>query len=922
MAAYDVITYGGGENYRDVFIAVALMTGTGAMASLVRLGLLLGLMLGILRMVVDLNPGRVVKWFIVCALIYGGLFVPKVTVRIIDRYNPGLSGASVANVPLGVAFAEATASQIGARVIEMTETAFGDPADVQYSRTGMIYGAKFMEAATRLRFHDQVFTQNLDAFFKNCVWYDLQDNAYTVDELAKSSDLWAFFSAHPPNPARSTPLISGPGQSGVGVVTCTDALSTLSSAKDGQAKSAATAMQRRLNPGMDGALLESTAISQMGALIGLTNVASTDATRTLVQAATLNQLKDSLTGSSSVTGADSALAQAQAQLQTANTGALLGKVGENAIVVLKIVIDALFVGMFPILFPCFMLPQIGLRMLQGYVVGFFYLQLWGPMYVIVHKIIMTASYAQTKAAAMLPGQANGLNLQTLDGINSVNANIQTVAGMMILMIPVLAAALTRGAMAVGAQGEALLQPFRSGAEAAAQGQTTGNFSFGNTTVDTHAFNNTTGNRVQTSGYLDSGFMTARNRTGDEVTSRQSDGVLTGVRAAPADAAVSLERLTERATTQAERARNARELSNTFDRVESESVAETRQQIHEAAFTRTSGSETRAGITNDERDSRSTAASYITTIRDEAQRRFGVGFDFAANATEAAAKSVHDGWSLNTGIGGRGFGASHSTSASGTISSSADKRNTTKEEAAEQWIRAQTQTSDFKTSLDRTTTASLNRTYGQFAASNSSTSDKTAEIFASTKAFTESARAARSESAALERSAETSERTAEILRGQHAAAFLVFAGDHLRMTADGFTRSNDELGRILQGRTEGDRALLYDAADAFAARYLPANDPPQLVSANSAFLGEPSSAETLQEPKLPDADRHPPRSHPTTQYRRARSLTDGAEQAGLTAPSVDREIAPDAAMSATRDHLASEIDERLSTRVRPIRSKDP
>ncbi|HEX7947347.1 MAG TPA: conjugal transfer protein TraG N-terminal domain-containing protein, partial [Phenylobacterium sp.] len=500
-------------------------------------------------------------------------------------------------------------------------------------------------------FHDQVFSQNLDAFFKNCVWYDLQDNAYTVDALAKSNDLWGFFASHPPNPARSTPLVTGPGPGGVSVVTCPDALSALDGQKDGQAKSAVTALERRLNPGMDGALLESSAISQMGALIGLTNVASTDATRTLVQAATLNQLKDSLTGSSSVTGADSALAQAQAQLQTANTGALLGKVGENAIVVLKIVIDALFVGMFPILFPCFLLPQIGIRMLQGYMAGFFYLQLWGPMYVIVHKIIMTASYAQTKAAAMLPGQDNGLNLQTLDGINSINANIQTVAGMMILMIPVLAAALTRGAMAVGAQGEALLQPFRSGAEAAAQGQTTGNLSFGNTTVDTHAFNNTTANRLQTSGYLDSGFFTARNRAGDEVTSRLLDGALTGVRAAPSDAAISLERLNERATTLAERARNARELSNTFDRVEAHAVSETQQRIHEAAFTRTTGSERRDAVANDEKDSRSTAASYITSIRDEAQRRFGVSFDFAASATEEASHSVQDSLGLTTSSGG-------------------------------------------------------------------------------------------------------------------------------------------------------------------------------------------------------------------------------------------------------------------------------
>lgn len=926
MAAFDVITYGGGENYRDVFIAVALMTGTGAMSSLVRLGLLLGLVLGILRMVVDLNPGRVVKWFIVCAMIYGGLFVPKTTVRIIDRYNPGLPGATVANVPLGVAFAEATASQIGARMVEMTETAFGDPADVQYSKTGMIYGAKFMEAATRLRFHDRVFSQNLDAFFKNCAWYDLQDNAYTVDELAKSNDLWAFFGAHPPNPARSTPFITASGLGGVSVVTCTDALSALEGQKDGQAKSAATAMERRLNPSMDGALLESSAISQMGALVGLTNVASTDATRSLVQAATLNQLRDSLAGSSTVTGANSALAQAQAQLQTANTGTLLGKVGENAIVVLKIVIDVLFVGMFPILFPCFLLPQIGIRMLQGYLAGFFYLQLWGPMYVIVHKIIMTASYAQTKAAAMLPGQENGFNLQTLDGINSVNANIQTVAGMMILMIPVLAAALTRGAMAVGAQGEALLQPFRSGAEAAAQGQTTGNLSFGNTTVDTHAFNNTTGNRIQTSGYLDAGFFTGRNRAGDEVTSRLSDGALTGVRASPSDAAVSLERLQERATSLAERARNARELSNTYDRVEAQAVTETQQRIHEAAFTRTTGAERRTSVANEDRDSRSTAASYITSIRDQAQRQFGVSFDFAASATEEAARGIHDSWSLSTGLGGRSLGAGHNTMVDGSERRTAQHGNSRREQEALSWIREQTQSSDFKTAIDRATTVSLNRSYAQFSSTTRSASDKSAEIFASTQSFTDSTRLARTESASLERSAERSERTAEVIRGQHSAAFLAFAGDHLRTTPDGFQRSNEEIGRILQGRTEGERDLLYEAADTFAARYLPANDTPELLRSASSSIGNPAGAEGLKKPPDYALDvtmvQPAARAAPSTQYRPDRAfppLTAGPEELAL--PAADRELKPDAALANTRSQLSDEINDRLSRRPKKIDPKD-
>src|SRR5690606_35878874 len=86
---------------------------------------------------------------------------------------------------------------------------------------------------------------------------------------------------------------------------------------------------------------------------------------------------------------------------------------------------------------------------------------------------------------------------------SVNADIAATAGVMILMIPVLAGLLTRGAMAVGSQVENL-QPFRSGAENAGSASATGNLSFGNTAFDSHSWNNLSANRWQTSASVDMG----------------------------------------------------------------------------------------------------------------------------------------------------------------------------------------------------------------------------------------------------------------------------------------------------------------------------------------------------------------------------------------------------------------------------------
>ena len=101
------------------------------------------------------------------------------------------------------------------------------------------------------------------------------------------------------------------------------------------------------------------------------------------------------------------MAETQAEVQTRNTQQLLGGVAEKAIVILKIVVDLLFIGMFPVLFPAFLLPGLGPRMIQGYLTGFLYLQLWGPMYVIVHKISMGDRRHQVGRCSLHSGQRTG-----------------------------------------------------------------------------------------------------------------------------------------------------------------------------------------------------------------------------------------------------------------------------------------------------------------------------------------------------------------------------------------------------------------------------------------------------------------------------------------------------------------------------------
>jgi conjugal transfer mating pair stabilization protein TraG len=57
------------------------------------------------------------------------------------------------------------------------------------------------------------------------------------------------------------------------------------------------------------------------------------------------------------------------------------------------------------LFPLFLLPKTGPLALKGYVTGFFYLAAWGPLFVILHMILMFKGAADMTAVAAQMGSA-------------------------------------------------------------------------------------------------------------------------------------------------------------------------------------------------------------------------------------------------------------------------------------------------------------------------------------------------------------------------------------------------------------------------------------------------------------------------------------------------------------------------------------
>ena len=117
-----------------------------------------------------------------------------------------------------------------------------------------------------------------------------------------------------------------------------------------------------------------------------------------------------------------------------------------------------------------LLPKSGPVALKGYITGFFYLAAWGPLFVILHMILMFKGASDVAAA----GAGTGLSLATFAGMTDVNRDIGLLAGYLVASVPFLAGGVAKGALAISGQATSYLNPSQNAAEEAAREASTDN----------------------------------------------------------------------------------------------------------------------------------------------------------------------------------------------------------------------------------------------------------------------------------------------------------------------------------------------------------------------------------------------------------------------------------------------------------------
>ena len=519
---YELFTLGGGTYLVDLLNAVAAITGGGAFVTLAQLAGVAGLAWALFRTAFGGSWKDNAKWMLLFVAVWGAMVVPKATVRVVDRLDPALAPAVVANVPIGLALFASLTSQVGDGLTRLTEQAFSLPNDLTYQRHGLIFGARLAAEATRMEVTDAVFARNLRAYARQCVFHALLLGHISADDLRESTDIWRLVTATGSpsagaSPARMVEYATRGAPTGTGattvdrqIVTCAQAATRLNALWTAEIARASGIFGRRLFPG---AATEALARAELVAALPAAHTYLIGASRTaaeiLRQQMVLNAIHDAGEQWASEAGNAAALrayTEARAETQTVSAYRAIGRQAETWVPMLRIVFECLYVGAFPMAV-LLMLTPAGGAIFRSYFSGLVWLQSWGPLYAVLHRISMGEAAERMSAGALMPGGDVGVSLVAQAGIQAVASDVAVMSGYLSMSVPFLAAALAYGVGRATGLATSVLAVGQEAASSAAQEGTTGNVSLANTQADTHRFATVEGHQVRTSLHADTGRYT-------------------------------------------------------------------------------------------------------------------------------------------------------------------------------------------------------------------------------------------------------------------------------------------------------------------------------------------------------------------------------------------------------------------------------
>lgn len=517
----ELYTVGGGSNLVAMLNAVAAFANSNVMEQLMQIAIVASVIIFGFKAAAGSGLADAGKWGAVVVVVWLGFVENKSTVFVVDQTNPFLVGATVDNVPWGLAAFAGYTSQAGAAIAERYTALTSTPTAVSYQRNGFVFGATLLSQATRYRIVEDRLSLSLTNFLEQCVLYASLLNHVNFEVIANADDLAAAIGGD--LVSSLSYLEFGTDDTGADVTTtvaCADGFAGLVERvnEDVERVLLKEAVGRYPSPEFADAVKVSRFVDDLEGFQNYMIGSSVEARDRIRQMMFVTALDDSINRFIASSGNDATMeyySAARAEAQTISSYSATGAGALKWVPLLKAAFETVYVALFP-LAAFLLVTPLWMSVLKGYFGGFIWLTSWEAISVVLHNIVLAQSSDYYTGAATFVNSAGTreavMSWANHLGVRSVETDISTVAGYLMSLAPFLAFGIFFGASRMQGLATGFLNVGQGAAIEAGREASTGNLSLANTSFDTHSANN-----LSTSAMVDRGRATSFLPSGDSAT---------------------------------------------------------------------------------------------------------------------------------------------------------------------------------------------------------------------------------------------------------------------------------------------------------------------------------------------------------------------------------------------------------------------
>ncbi|MBT0513752.1 conjugal transfer mating pair stabilization protein TraG [Morganella morganii subsp. morganii] len=457
-------------------------------------------------------------WGFLFVVVSAVLLTPTKDVVIRDLATPAVV-KKVDNVPVGLAAPFWLITSIGNGTARMYDTFFAQPDELQYTKTGLLFGQKLLQDSYTLGIRDPEFNMNFGDYTNNCIVPDMQlNNKYSVSDLFNDNKVYERIFSNA-SPVRGI-FYKFAGGGDAQYMTCKDAAARLLPILEKEAGNPNSATLKQLagkyavgeNGQTNNVLLPGRIDSVYSNMIG----SSQGAVDILKQNIATNALRHSLSQyPAAMDGTADLINNASQQSLMKMKLAQLSsyEIAGEMLPMMHTAFLTLMIGIFPIMVLALFVKELSWAVVKNYLNVLGSLMLWAVMFAIFNHVINTVS-AQT-----LHGKSFSLSVMDTEIKNA--SSLAGYASWLMLTIPFISMKLFTGlSQQIASAGSYLGNALMSATSADAAAVSHGNYNMGNMSLQ-----NVNGFKTDLNQSYRAGMSSMQTETGGMVTTTESGQVI-------------------------------------------------------------------------------------------------------------------------------------------------------------------------------------------------------------------------------------------------------------------------------------------------------------------------------------------------------------------------------------------------------------